>query len=749
MKKYREASEKSSVGIKSKLTPLQWLHVRFYGSIGVVVSLPVIYIFTNSIFISLFFFLLFSIVYIYSTVYKINPVFPFTDKDMDRLKEPFVTYNISDPCPPYRIFIGNDSNNIPIAIPLSQIKQHMLIVGATGSGKTTTIRTILDSVLRAGGGACFIDGKADTLDTYMVLYEIIKSCDREEDLLILNLLNPSQSHTFNFLKYGDSDFLSEILSCFLTSPGGDGSYWLERGKTMMRALLSVLVFMRDRKEIFSDFVLNIETIRLYMPLTKMVELMNDDRIPEYHNERPIKVRLKAFLDELGPAWRTPNSPAAAEIVKQHGFCVQQWTAPLDMLAGVYHDIFVTEEPDIDLVDVVQNSRVLVVLLPSLRYAPSTLSALGKMVISCFKITLDAALGVDVEGLSQNIKEDVKSKRPIVPFCLIADEYGSYAVEGADTILAQARSLGMGIIISVQELASLKKADQGKGLEMERTLGNTNIKLCMAIDDKTTAEWMTSRIGETYYMMSNYELERGVFFDSYTMSRNVSWQKDKRIEERDLYSLKLGEGYMVFKDEVRKYKTRYIAPKGIKEMIRIKYIMPPKFNVDELIFKNDFGLFKNYEEESSDVLTILVPKTIEILSQYKLDLVSNRVFYEVQEKIFKYKQQKKPRSPKNKKIDDEINRIYNYDDDNEGDYLHELLPVTLETFNKLCPDINPSVILEIAIARSKYYEFIDEELGPFWMNKNQINKDLLKVDSKLIELLREHVNEEIFATGSNS
>lgn len=473
------------------------------------------------------------------------------------------------------IFLGRDTYGIPLMLPVPEITRHGMLIGTTGSGKTTTIRSIADSIMRLGGGFCFIDGKSDVTDTYEVLYEIIEDCDRLEDLLVLNFLNPSQSHTFNFMTHGDADFLAEIMMGFLKQAEGDQVYWQERGKILMKAVLAQLVYKRDHPEIFGPYVLTPSEVRNNLSFDAVLALEADERYPLHEDGRPVKARLRALLGDL-PGWqeyRNKNqagrmSPAAGEALRQYGFFVQQWGAPLDLLAGTFNRIFDTDAPEIDMVDVVSNSRILIVLLPSLSYSLSTLQALGRLTLNAFKIALTTALGTRVEGDYEEIKREVKRKRPAVPFTLIADEYGSYAVEGFDTVLAQGRSLGFGVIISVQELASLFKASE---TDAKRLVGNTNYKIIMKIEDTDTAKFLSERAGESFFMMPNIRSEGKVVENLGNWDGTYAFQKGNRIEVRDLASLKIGEGYIFAGDEIRRFRSRYIPPKGTtKELRLMKY-----------------------------------------------------------------------------------------------------------------------------------------------------------------------------------
>jgi intracellular multiplication protein IcmO len=263
------------------------------------------------------------------------------------------------------------------------------------------------------------------------------------------------------------------------------------------------------------------------------------------------------------------SPAAGEALRQYGFFVQQWGAPLDLLAGTFNRIFDTDAPEIDMIDVVSNSRILVVLLPSLSYSISTLQALGRLTLNAFRIALTTALGTRVEGNYEEIRRDVRRRRPSVPFTLIADEYGSYAVEGFDTILAQGRSLGFGVIISVQELASLFKASE---TDAKRLIGNTNYKIIMKIEDTDTAKFIAERAGESFFMMPNIRNDSAVMESLGNWDGTYAYQKGSRIEMRDLAGLRVGEGYIFSGDEVRRFRTRYIPPTGaVKELRLMKYV----------------------------------------------------------------------------------------------------------------------------------------------------------------------------------
>ncbi|MBT9166678.1 MAG: hypothetical protein DDT19_00002 [Syntrophomonadaceae bacterium] len=564
-KVYSGQTQRAKIAPPSKFSPKTWLKLRKYVPYSFALPACTAYFFpviSALAFVGIFLF------YIYITSQAPTPAIIRAVKNGSQ--EPAIN-------------IGVDELGFPLMLPLSIIQRHILLLGTTGSGKTVTIRSLAESVMKLGGGFCFIDGKADTMDTYAILYEIVKSADRLEDLYVINFLNPQQSHSFNFLIKGDSDFISEIMTGFMKEAEGDNVYWQEQGKQFMKTLLASHVYKRDHPTVFPEFKISLSGLRSDFALKAMVDLFLDERLPE-NDERglPVKKKLRDYLlaigslDELTQWARGGRAgPSVGEAMKQHGFYIQQWSAGFELLTGSLAPIFNAEEPDIDIEDIVINSRILVVLLPSLVYSGSTLKGLGRIILSTFKIAFSTAIGNKIEGDFQQIKSDVYKNRPTTPFLIIADEYGSYAVEGYDTVLAQARSLGIGVVISVQEIASLMKGKSGD-IDGKRLIGNTNIKIIMKVEDNETMDYITKRADEEFYLMPGASgapgMMTGLGHQIGNLDGQYQYHKYKRLESRDISSLGVGEAYLIYGDALRKYKTRFIPPSdNIKTMKLMKYI----------------------------------------------------------------------------------------------------------------------------------------------------------------------------------
>lgn len=79
-----------------------------------------------------------------------------------------------------------------IGIDMDLAKTHMVLVGKTGAGKTEALRSIMDDIMKIGGGIVFNDGKSDVKMLDEILAQA-KSNYRETSVRVLNFLKAEKA----------------------------------------------------------------------------------------------------------------------------------------------------------------------------------------------------------------------------------------------------------------------------------------------------------------------------------------------------------------------------------------------------------------------------------------------------------------------------------------------------------------------------------------------------------------------------
>ncbi|MFK4132149.1 type IV secretory system conjugative DNA transfer family protein [Pseudomonas luteola] len=481
-------------------------------------------------------------------------------------------------------FLGNDlTDDSGIYFSNSDMRTHMLVFGSTGSGKSRFLLGILYQAMLVGSGAMMVDGKGDTTIFWLV-YSMCRRLNRIDSLLVINYLTGGEesgnsgsrdfnrlTNTSNPMAYGTAEALRSLIVGLMRESGGDGEMWKGRASMMLKGLLKALVYMRDKGRLNLD----IERIRDYMPLDRMIELTNDDTIPDR-----AKNQIKKYLLEL-PGYSDDDAMIGqinGEAYKQHNFLTMQLSEVMSDLSDTYGHIFKAPLGEVDFKDVIYNGRLLFVMLPALEKDPDALAGLGKLVVSGVRSALAPALGNKIEGY----KVEVIDKKPTnakVPFLIILDEYGYYSVKGFSVVAAQARSLGVSVIFAGQDFPSFKKGSED---EAKSCVANTNIKICMKLEDaKDTFDIVESRAGSgTVGVSSGHEQTGNVVGNDFKGQTTTRVEVRKRIDILDLVSQAPGAAHVVFADVLTRVQLVYIDPVQTDEA-HINHFLMVEINQDEI------------------------------------------------------------------------------------------------------------------------------------------------------------------------
>ncbi|WP_304590059.1 FtsK/SpoIIIE domain-containing protein [Burkholderia anthina] len=351
-------------------------------------------------------------------------------------------------------FLGREiSSKLEIWSSDSDLRTHMLVLGTTGSGKTEFLLGLVFNALIQNSGFIYTDGKG-AVDLYNNVFRLARYLGREDDLLVINFLTSGRdfldkqmdrtTNTMNPFALGSSGMLIELIISLMDDSGGGGDMWKGRAIAFVAGLTRVLCYLRDRGYILLDS--NKFTEFFELPVVERVvfekkitvgdkEVTIDDPLFD-----KVIAPLRNFVLTLPGYTREKMYAQEQKTLEQHGFITMQLTRLFGDLSFTYGYIFQTLLGEVDMYDVVINRRILVVLLPSLERAPDSLKMLGKLIVGSIKQMMAGCLGNRLEGSVREIV-DSRPTNAAVPFYVVLDEYGYYAVLGFAVAPAQARSLG--------------------------------------------------------------------------------------------------------------------------------------------------------------------------------------------------------------------------------------------------------------------------------------------------------------------
>ncbi|MBA5690540.1 hypothetical protein [Rugamonas apoptosis] len=449
----------------------------------------------------------------------------------------------------------------------SDCRTHLFLAGTTGGGKTETLLGIAYNTLCWGSGTVFGDGKGSATVPFS-LWSLCRRLGREDDFLVVNfltggvdpfqkmvereksgsdgLVHLAQSNTMNPFGDGAADFLLQLVASIIPKASGESVKWQQKAITLMDALFRALCYKRARGEID----ISVPVIRHYLALNNLVQLYLEGRagqLPELAY-LPIKAYFETGLPGFRPELAEEPDQWDKEVFNQHGYLTGEFSRILSLLIDTYGYIFLDRYPEVDVPDVLQNGRILAVMIPPLEKSPAEAAALGKLYASQVRLSMARDLGHRLEGRKADVLDTNPTNAPH-PYIIINDELANYFAEGMATMFAQARELNYMMVASVQDVQGLKRSDAGA--ESASVIANTKIKWTLALEDPAdTFDLFRKAAGESCVSAVNgHQAVAGNFSMSFTVKDDISVEKHDRIGLDDLKKLSAGEGYLIFKDKV--------------------------------------------------------------------------------------------------------------------------------------------------------------------------------------------------------
>ena len=408
----------------------------------------------------------------------------------------------------------------PIFLPLSDLEGHMLVAGATRTGKTYYLQLdVVQAIERGDEAVIFIDPKGD-LNVLHRAYDAAVRAGREKDFLFFSLAFPHISCTYNplhnfVLGMEIPDRLAGLL------PGGGQS---------------------EPFKAFAWEVINV--IAQAMLLAGERPLLS--KIARY-------AKVNGTLEELLPKVpeQTPEYEYLLALIKHPPDHYDKMVSSLKPLLSKldtpdFRSLMSITSPELDWDRAIRNKRIVYMFMGSM-IVKETAYAIGMLAL---------------QDLLNFIGRAYAYEQTKTPVRLIVDEVGRLVFPGFVDLLSQAGGQGVMAVLAFQSTADLLSVLGTAGAQ--QILDNTNTKLWFRATDYATAKAfadvagqgpvLTKRESASYRpVLDGKHAPRGLAFDA-TFSQQSTEVIDNLVREDWLMKLPRGQAFLYASGYT--YKTRF-------------------------------------------------------------------------------------------------------------------------------------------------------------------------------------------------
>ncbi len=386
-------------------------------------------------------------------------------------------------------------DNKYVLLSTETVKRMGAIIGTTGSGKTVQLKGIIEQQTALGGGWCAFDAKG-TIDELKNIYALVGKYGRLDELFVLNFSNTNNTHSINFFNAGSAMMLKEIMASLIESTEDK---WRKVDEDFIGAILKILVYKRDHE----DFILTFSEIKKYLTTRKLLSIaweyrkVNDALIDDFISYICTKIEIDAEQfkkakdsdKEFRELCLKNATNSKFQGVYEIGLASGNWESILTTLGSNYGNIFNASQPDVDLFEIVQNNKMLWIVLPTME-SEETARRLGKLFLGIIKSVADKKIKISYE--------------PKIPFLFLLDEFGSFGIVGFGLFMSKARALGMSVWLYFQSISQLDVIDGGKGLERKQILNICNTLGIMKNNDTELAKELSNLVPEEVFLDKEYK-----------------------------------------------------------------------------------------------------------------------------------------------------------------------------------------------------------------------------------------------------
>ncbi len=355
--------------------------------------------------------------------------------------------------------LGRDARGRPGVLTDAEANAHVLVLGATGSGKTNALLLIAASALRRGLPLIVVDGKGSAA-LRARLQAAAASAGRP-----LRLWSARGPTVYDPLRHGGPSELRDKLMALET--------WTEPH------------YRRAAERHLGVVLATLGALGRQPSLAAVSELLPPARLEVYGRHLPDEGearRLYAYLDDLDASARSAIAGLAHRLATLTESEAGPWLQPGASGASAGSGV-------LDLCAVVQQSEAALFSLDALRY-PGLAAQAGALVLQ------------DVKTVAADLL-DAGWRRP---WYLVIDEWGVFEGTHVLGLLTRGRESGLCCVLATQDLADVAVA--GGPALVDQVLANTNVKLVLRQDAESSARRLAATLGSRPVWEPSLRLRRG-------------------------------------------------------------------------------------------------------------------------------------------------------------------------------------------------------------------------------------------------
>ena len=292
-------------------------------------------------------------------------------------------------------------------------QRHFYLLGKTGTGKSTLFKNMFISDVLAGEGACFVDPHGDTVEE---LLEYIPP-NRVDDVVYFNPTDVTNPVGFNMLELRDKsqrDLIADGVVEVFKKQFGDS--WGPRLQYILTNTVATALEAQGTT------------------LLAILRLLQDSNYRKFILKQVgDPILYKFWIEEF--AQMSQNNRLLTESISPIQNKVGRFVS-----SAVIRNIIGQVKSTIDLRDIMDNQKILLVNLAQGRLGEETASLLGGMVITRLQATAMERVDIPVDE-----RKD---------FFLYVDEFQNFATESFAKILSEARKYKLNLTMTNQYIDQL-------------------------------------------------------------------------------------------------------------------------------------------------------------------------------------------------------------------------------------------------------------------------------------------------------